>query len=43
MTDQTGQGSFAVEALGLAAGERITVKINTEHYTAIGKITLEVV
>jgi hypothetical protein len=43
VTDQTGQGSFAVEALGLTAGERITVKINTEHYTAIGKITLEVV
>jgi hypothetical protein len=42
-TDETGQGRFAVEALGLTAGERITVKINTEHYTAIGKITLEVV
>ena len=41
--DETGQGRFAVEALGLTAGERITVKINTEHYTAIGKITLEVV
>ena len=27
----------------LTVGERITVKINTEHYTAIGKITLEVV
>ena len=25
------------------SGERITVKINTEHYTAIGKIVLEVV
>lgn len=43
VTDETGQGHFAVEALGLAAGERITVKINTEHYTAIGKIVLEVV
>lgn len=42
-TNETGQGRFAVEALGLTAGERITVKINTEHYTAIGKIVLEVV
>jgi len=42
-TDATGQGRFAIEALGLTVGERITVKINTEHYTAIGKIVLEVV
>jgi hypothetical protein len=42
-TDAIGQGRFAVEALGLTVGERITVKINTEHYTAIGKIVLEVV
>ena len=42
-TNETGQGRFAIEALGLTVGERITVKINTEHYTAIGKIILEVV
>jgi hypothetical protein len=42
-TDASGAGSFVVEALGLSAGDRIAVKINTEHYTAIGKILLEVV
>jgi hypothetical protein len=42
-TDAQGQGSFAVEAIGLSPGDRIAVKINTEHYTAIGKIILEVV
>ncbi len=43
MTDASGTGSFAVEALGLSPGDQIAVKINTAHYTAIGKITLEVV
>ena len=43
MTDANGVGSFAVEALGLSPGDQIAVKINTEHYTAIGKIILEVV
>ncbi|MEN8983775.1 MAG: hypothetical protein ABF255_16615 [Planktotalea arctica] len=43
MTDAQGQGSFAVEALGLSPGDRIAVKINTEHYTAIGKVIVEVV
>ena len=42
-TDASGTGSFAVEALGLSPGDQIAVKINTEHYTAIGKIILEVV
>ena len=42
-TDASGAGSFAVEALGLSPGDQIAVKINTEHYTAIGKIILEVV
>jgi len=43
VTNEDGVGSFAVEALGLRPGDRIAVKINTEHYTAIGKIILEVV
>lgn len=42
-TDASGTGSFDVEALGLSPGDQIAVKINTEHYTAIGKIILEVV
>jgi len=42
-TGTDGTGSFAIEALGLSPGDRITVKLNTEHYTAIGKIVLEVV
>ncbi|WP_420587675.1 hypothetical protein [Marivita sp.] len=42
-TGADGTGSFAVEALGLNPGDQIAVKINTEHYTAIGKIILEVV
>ena len=43
MTEANGVGSFTVEALGLSPGDQIAVKINTEHYTAIGKIFLEVV
>ena len=43
MTDANGAGSFVIEALGLSPGDQIAVKINTEHYTAIGKIILEVV
>jgi hypothetical protein len=42
-TGADGTGSFAVDALGLNPGDQIAVKINTEHYTAIGKIILEVV
>ena len=42
-TGPNGTGSFAVDALGLVAGDRIAVKLNTEHYTAIGKIVVEVV
>jgi hypothetical protein len=42
-TDPSGTGSFAVDALGLSPGDRIAVKVNTEHYTAIGKIIVEVV
>lgn len=42
LTAPDGTGSFAVEAAGLSPGDRITVKLNTEHYTAIGKIVLEV-
>jgi hypothetical protein len=42
-TDTSGAGSFAIEAPGLSPGDQIAVKINTEHYTAIGKIILEVV
>jgi len=42
LTSADGTGSFAIEASGLAPGDRITVKLNTEHYTAIGKIVLEV-
>jgi hypothetical protein len=42
-TAADGTGSFAIEALGLSPGDRITVKLNTEHYTAIGKILLEVI
>lgn len=43
VTAADGTGSFAVEASGLTPGDRITVKLNTEHYTAIGKIVLEVI
>lgn len=43
VTEADGTGSFVIEALGLSPGDRIAVKINTEHYTAIGKIILEVV
>lgn len=42
-TDASGAGIFVVDALGLDPGDHITVKINTAHYSAIGKIVLEVV
>ena len=41
-TDASGEGSFVVTALGLSAGDIINVKINTEHYTAIGKVSIQV-
>lgn len=43
VTEIDGTGSFVVDAMGLSTGDQIAVKINTEHYTAIGKIVLEVV
>ena len=43
ITAADGTGSFAIEALGLSPGDSIAVKLNTEHYTAIGKIVLEVI
>ena len=43
VTAADGTGSFAIEALGLSPGDSIAVKLNTEHYTAIGKIVLEVI
>jgi hypothetical protein len=42
-TDANGHGVISVEARGLVAGDWIAVKINTEHYTAIGKLRIEVV
>ena len=42
-TDANGHGVISVEARGLAVGDVIAVKINTEHYTAIGKLRVEVV
>jgi len=42
-TDANGHGVISVEARGLAVGDVISVKINTEHYTAIGKLRVEVV
>jgi hypothetical protein len=43
VTASDGTGSFGVQAIGLSSGDRITVKLNAAHYTAIGKIVLEVV
>lgn len=43
LTAPDGTGCFGVEATGLSPGDRITVKLNTEHYSGIGKIVLEVV
>ena len=43
VTNEDGVGSFAIEALGLRPGDLIAVNINTEHYTSIGKVMVEVV
>jgi hypothetical protein len=42
-TDESGEGVVRVQALGLDAGDRIKVKLNAEHYTAVGSFTVEVV
>jgi hypothetical protein len=43
LTDASGRGSVRVQALGLEAGEQIKIKLNAEHYTAVGVINVEVV
>lgn len=42
-TDTNGRGSIKVHALGLEAGDRIKVKLNAEHYSAVGSFSIEVV
>lgn len=41
-TNSTGQGVVTFEARGLNPGDVASIKINTEHYTAIGKLRVEV-
>lgn len=43
VTDAQGAGVFTVSAPGLAAGDVIKVKLNAEHYTAVGLVVIEVV
>jgi hypothetical protein len=43
ITTSEGTGIVTLEARGLSPGEHVHVKLNTEHYTAIGKIAVEVV
>jgi hypothetical protein len=43
VTDANGQGVVRVHALGLEPGDRMKVKINAEHYTAVGVLNVEVV
>ena len=42
-TDATGRGVVRIEARGLDAGEQIALKINAEHFTALGKLIVEVI
>lgn len=42
-TDSEGRGTVRVQALGLEAGERIKLKFNATHYTALGKVFIPVV
>lgn len=42
-TDASGNGSITVHALGLEAGDTIKVKLNTEHYTGVGVLNIEVI
>lgn len=42
-TDTEGKGSLAITALGLSAGDRVHVKLNAEHYSAVGVFAVEVV
>lgn len=41
-TTTSGLGSFKASALGLSAGDEMNVKISAEHYTAIGKVNIQV-
>jgi hypothetical protein len=43
MTDNEGRGTVRITALGLEAGERIKLKFNATHYTALGKVFIPVV
>lgn len=42
-TDDQGQALIRAAALGLRAGERLSVKINSNHYSAVGRIDVPVV
>ena len=37
-TDANGEATFTMTALGLASGDKFKVKLNTAHFTAVGKI-----
>lgn len=43
VTDGEGRGTVRVTALGLAPGERVKLKFNATHYTALGKVFIPVV
>lgn len=42
-TDANGFASFKVSALGLEAGDKLIVKINSTHYSALEKVIIDVV
>lgn len=42
-TDATGAGTFKFSALGLQAGDTAKVKVSAEHFSNIGKITVNVI
>jgi hypothetical protein len=42
-TDSNGKGVIRLMAMGMKAGEEVSVKVNTEHFTSVGKIKAVVV
>lgn len=43
VTDDQGQAIIRACALGLRSGERLSLKINTDHYSAVGRVDVTVV
>ena len=42
MTDAEGQAVIRAAAFGLRPGETLSIKINTDHYSSVGRVDVPV-